>query len=553
MRLFICILFFHFAGCCLNAQPIPSYFFSQNAWMSDSLGNVDDCRGAAIGLNCKLYGKIHQNNTWEKVRQSGVKLIRFGGEHAERNMPTRRQYIQIIDSARAKGIEPLLQVPYSNNFYTSDTAAALVKYINVTMKRNVKYWSIGNEPDLPPPNGYGYFTASPVADYTRQFAVKMKAVDSTIITLGPELTYYDDNNNLISDLTTPGGFYDITGRVPGHTYYYLDIITFHSYPFSGNQTREELITNLRDPWHISNMLGLLSARLEKCNQFHDRNKNPLKIALTETNLNYKNSPDPELNAHSFIAGQFWCELMGVGMEKGLAFIAFWSVVESSLGYIDEKTGKLWPTYHHYKLMADNFKGNYCKREISAGIKDLKVIAAADSNYITVMILNQKTKGGSYTYSLQMGDGRIQNRSEVQIKINDLEKLKSIILYQDIIEDESTSLLVFDYSGKLVKKYNYKNSDGINAAPKLITDPAKPIYVSAGPDVNIEANKEILLKANNNSKNAIYKWYEGESEIPLNQKSVNTLKITTAKNTTYRLVVTYDDCTVEDRVNVNVVN
>lgn len=451
----------------MSGQTIPPLFFGQNAWMSDTLGDIENCSGKPYGINCKLYGKINQGNTWERVKQSGVKLIRFGGEHADQNMPTRRQYIQVIDSARAKGIEPLLQVPYNNNVYTADTAAALLRFINITMKRDVKYWSIGNEPDLAPPNGYGYYTASPVADYTRQFAVKMKGVDSTIITLGPELTYYDDSNHLITELTTPGGFYDITGKVPGHTYYYLDIITFHSYPYGGNQTRAELVSNLRDPWHISHMLDLLTARLDSCNTYHHRGTHALKIALTETNMNYRNSPDAELDAHSFLAGQFWCELMGVGMEKGLAFIAFWSVIEVSLGYIDERTGKLWPTYYHYKLMTDNFKGTYYKSEITGSNKDFKVIAAADSNYITVMLLNQKNSKSSYSYSIRLGNGIIPENSGVQVKIKNIAGLDTTIVYSDSIEDESTELLVFNYAGKLVKKISYKKSDGPNALPKLV--------------------------------------------------------------------------------------
>jgi hypothetical protein len=535
----------------IGAQVIPPHFFGQNAWMSDTLGNIKDCKGAEKGLKCKLYGKIHQNNTWEKVRLSGVKLVRFGGEHADENMPTRHQYLQMVDSARSKGMEPLLQVPYNNNYYTADTAAELVKFINVTMKRNVRYWSIGNEPDLSPPNGYGYYSASPVADYTKQFAVKMKAVDSTIITLGPELTYYDDTNRLISELTTAGGYYDITGRVPGHSYYYIDIITFHSYPFSGNQTRQEVITNLRDPWHISNMLDKLNARLDTCNQYHNRTgKNALKIALTETNLNYRNSSDPELNAHSFIAGQFWCELMGVGLEKNVEFIAFWSIIETSLGYIDENTFKVWPTYYHYQLLATNLKGKYYKTETSAAAPELKVIVAADSSTITVMLMNQKNQGRNYRYSLQMGDGKIIDRSKVRLSIKDIDDLKRTIVYNDSLEDESTNLLVFDFSGQLLKKYVYRKKD---KAPHLVKDPARPYYVSAGPDITVPKNKEIILRAGTSQKNAVCTWYEGESDTPLQPKPANTYKTTATKSTMYRLVVNYDGCIIEDCVTVEVGN
>lgn len=535
-----------------SAQVIPPYFFSQNAWMYDSLGNVVNCHGETSGLKCKLWGKIHQNNTWEKVKKSGVKLVRFGGEHADENMPTRHQYIQIIDSARSKGMEIILQVPYNNNYYNADTAAELVRYINKTMNRKVIFWSIGNEPDLAPPNGYGYYTASPIADYTRQFAVKMKEIDSTIITLGPELTYYDDNNKLITELTTPGGFYDITGKVPGHTYFYLDIITFHSYPFGGNQTREELITNLKDPWHISHMLDQLSERLDSCNKFHKRGAKSLKIALTETNLNYINSVDPDLNAHSFIAGQFWCELMGVGMEKGLEFISFWSVIESSLGYIDENTGKLWPTYHHYKLMADNFKGTYYKSVLTAGIKDLKTIVTADSNFISVMILNQKNKGSHYKYSLQIGKFKINERKEVRIRINNMKPFKNSLIYNDSIEDESTTVLVFNYFGNLIKKYNYKKSDGANGIPKLVKELNQPVFLSLESNIKANINEQLVMIASPKpNKKAFYWWYEGDSTTPLNTKSVSTFKIAATKNTFYKVVVNYDGYIIEDKIMVNI--
>jgi len=550
------VIIFLITICVVNhsvAQRISPYFFAQNAWMPDSLGNVKDCTGEPYGLKCKLWGKINQNNTWEKVRQSGVKLVRLGGEHADENKPTRHQYIQLIDSARSKGIEPLLQVSYNNNFYAADSAAELVRYVNVIMKRNVKFWSIGNEPDVRAPNGYGYFTASPIADYTKLFATKMKAVDSTIITLGPELSYYNIKNNLIQELTHAGGFYDITGKVPGHTYYYLDIITFHSYPFSGKQTRAELISNLRDPWHISHMLDELKVRLDSCNQYHKREgKNTMKIALTETNMNFKNPEDPDLGAHGFIAGQFWCELMAVGIERGLEFVAFWSIIENSLGYIDEKTGKLWPTYHHYKLMADHIKGTYYKNEITEGVKDLKVIAAADSNYISLILLNQKNNHGFHRYSVQIGNATIKGNSGVGIRIKNIESLKSTILFNDSIEDESTSVLVFNYSGTLVKKYNYKKSDGPHAAPKLVKNASQPLFVSIPPDINVPANNEVLLTAGGNeNKKAAYHWYHEESETPLNSTSSKTFKVLANKNATYKLVVSYEGFTVENRVNVKV--
>jgi hypothetical protein len=526
------------------SQKIPPHFFGQNAWMSDTLGNIDECDGELVGMKCKLYGKIHQNNTWEKVRQSGVQLIRFGGEHADENMPTRRQYIQMIDSARAKGMEPLLQVPYNNNKYTCDTAASLARYINVTMKRNVKYWSIGNEPDLPPPNGYGYFTASPVADYTKQFAIKMKAVDSTIITLGPELTYYDDRNNLISDLTKAGGPYDITGRVPGHTYYYIDIITFHSYPFGGDQKREQLISNLKDPWHISHMLGLLKGKVDSCNAFHKRSDKPLRIALTETNMNYRNSADPELGAQSFIAGQFWCELMGVAMEKDLEFVAFWSVIENSLGYIDEKTNKFWPTYHHFQMTAKNFKGEYCRSTADPKFPMLKQLASADDSTISVLIMNQAEKKGYQKFSLAVGPGQMLSAGAAVLTIPSVKEMSGTILYNDSIRYESTWLLKFSKNGELLSKTVYEKGD---AAPKKVKIRQEHLFVKL--PQQIKSGAQVKAEAAGNKK-AGFAWYAGSSvsALPVNESQLS-LPPDTAPAERYRLVISYEGCRFEKCVDL----
>ncbi|MDQ3047997.1 MAG: hypothetical protein M3R27_10645 [Bacteroidota bacterium] len=532
----------------LFAQKIPPYYFSQNAWMSDTLGNIDACGGTKWDINCRLYGKIHKGDTWRKVKASGVRLVRFGGEHADENKPTNEQYLRMIDSIRANGMEPLLQIPYNNNYYTVDTAIEILKYINITMKRNVKYWSIGNEPDLAPPYGYGYYTASPIADYIKQFSSRMKEIDSSIFTLGPELKFYDDNHRLVSELTTPGGHYDITGRVPGHTYHYIDVFTFHTYPFGGEQKREQIVSNLRDPWHISNMLDRLNAKLDSCNVFHERTDQPLKIGLTETNLNYRNSPDGELNAHSFIAGQFWCELMNVGLEKGVEFISFWSVIERSLGYIDEESGKLWPTYHHYSMMSQNFKGNYCKSLVSEEGKFLKVGASMDSSRIHVMVMNQKNEGKGYRYSIQLGSGKVEGGVGVKIRITGTESLTLNSIYTDSIQDESTCLLTFNHQGELIQKLEYKKSD---SKPLLIKKTEKPLTVSAGSDINSSHNAEVVLGKPMNLKNAKCEWYEGNSAIPILSSGSGILKVKVDKNTSYRLVVNYQGCLIEDCVNVTV--
>src|ERR1043166_6441913 len=123
-RIFIllCVLF---AVHKIHAQtPIAPKFFGQNAWMPDTIGNASACQQAP----CILCGSLH--NKWGLVAASGAKSVRFGGIGADRNMPTNYQYIKMIDSIRAKGMEPIIQVPFHNWRYNAQQAAALVQYID---------------------------------------------------------------------------------------------------------------------------------------------------------------------------------------------------------------------------------------------------------------------------------------------------------------------------------------------------------------------------------------------------------------------------------------
>src|ERR1041384_11374 len=174
LKLIIIALGIFFIGGKLDAQTIPAYFFGQNAWMPDTVGNAAACTDPP----CIFNGNLHSQ--WGKIRDSRATLIRFGGIAADKNMPTNYQYIKMIDSIRAKGMEPIIQVSFHKYKYNAQQAAALVQYINVTKGRNIKYWSIGNEPDLE----YGYTSSSQVAAYIKPFASAMKDVDPTILISG---------------------------------------------------------------------------------------------------------------------------------------------------------------------------------------------------------------------------------------------------------------------------------------------------------------------------------------------------------------------------------
>ncbi|MDQ3046929.1 MAG: T9SS type A sorting domain-containing protein [Bacteroidota bacterium] len=451
------------AGKGAHAQTISPIYFGENAWMPDTIGNASDCQEPP----CILYGKLHKN--WDKIQDSKASVIRYGGIAADRNMPTKFQYIRMIDSIRAHGMEPIIQVPFHNWRYSAAQAAEIVNYINVVKGKNIKYWIIANEPDL----GYGFTTDNQIANYFRPFSSAMKAVDPSIKIIGPEIASY--NSSIISGLTNPGGPDDITGKDAAGRYY-IDIITFHTYPFNGSQTRAQVITKLTGANQFEQNLIHLNGKVSAANTHHGRTgANKLKTAVTEANINWKNSASDNVNgvgANSFIGGQFVAEMLGLGLKHNVETINIWSVIEGNttelnIGFIDPTTGNKKSTYHHFKMMAENFKGNYVTS--TSNNANVKIFSSKDANQISVMIMNQDLN--SFNYTVKLATGTVTGASPVKMNVD------ADVSYEhtETIQGESTVMLVFNTSGVLLKKYEYSLTGHAvaNQAP-TVTD-----YIATG--------------------------------------------------------------------------
>lgn len=419
----------------INAQSIPAGYFGQNAWMPDSIGNI------------RYNGQLHQN--WGKVKDSKASVIRFGGIAPDNNKPTNHQYLKMIDSVRAKGMEPIIQVPFHKWAYSAQDAANIVQFLNVTKGKNIKYFIIGNEPDL----DYGYTSSSQVAAYFKPFASAMKAVDPSIKIIGPECAWY--NTGIINGLTTPGGPDDITGKDAAGRYY-VDIISFHYYGFNGSQSRTDVINKLYQTGGLNDNLATLNTRLASCNTAHNRTgSSALRTAITEANVGYRNAGNDNLNGagvNSFVGAQFIAEMLSVGLKNSVNFMNVWSVVEGNntelnIGYIDPTTGHKKPAYYHYQMMAGNFKGNFING--STNQANVKVFGSQTSQYTTVMILNQDLTN-NFAYTVRLNNSEVSGNSALKIKMNANINME----YSGTMQGQSTLLLVFNASGALVKKIEY---------------------------------------------------------------------------------------------------
>lgn len=435
-----------------GGTPISDHFFGINAWMPDQ-----------IGPN-RYWG--HLWDKWTEIQNSGVQIMRYGGKgvdsHADPtwvdssdpSKSTLNQYLDLVDEMRDRGIEPVLQVPMAAT-YTASQAADIVEFVNVTHGRNVKYWSIGNEPDhddseYPQPESASYISA-----YLKEFASAMKAVDPSILIMGPETAWY--NETIINALTDCGGSYDVTG-VDANGRYYLDYISFHHYGFGGtNQTRANVIAKLMESGGFNDDLTALNSRLATCNSYHSRPV-PLKIAVTEANVDYSNPVGDTLSgtgAASFLGGQYWAELMGIAMKQGVDFVTFWSVIEGDtpereLGYLDAD-GSLRPAYYTFKIMAENIRGNAVTATDNR--TNVKAFAAKDTDQVVVLILNEETST-NLDYKVRLDTSSITTNT---LRINADAGVNAETT--GTIDAQSTTLLVFNSSGTLTKKIEYKADGG----------------------------------------------------------------------------------------------
>ncbi|MBF9221125.1 carbohydrate-binding protein [Hymenobacter ruricola] len=446
-----------------HGQAISPYLAGQNAWLPTALGTQ------------VFNGQL--DRLWPLVKQSKVQMIRIGGNGVNSNLVTNAQYIALIDSIRRIGAEPMVQVSEGRGRFTAAQAAQVVQHVNITMQRHVKYWIIGNEPDLNNSSQPNPVSIAGVEAYIKAFASAMKAVDPTILTVGPENASY--GGGYMPALV--GGANDITGT-DANGRYYIDVISFHTYPFNGTQTRAGVVSGTNNlTTNVNNLLGLMAAANAKNNR---TGANALRWALTEFNVDYAN---PTVNTvegvgvHSFLNGQFWAEVFGVGMKYEAVSMMPWSIHEGSgargtgdLGYIDggtPTTFKPRSAFWHEMLVAENLHGTNLNATDNQAL--VKVLSSTDNGTTAVMILNE-SDATDYDFTVQLNGNTVPGANA--LKINVPAGINNS--YNDKIYAQSTLVLLFDAQGALTRKIVYSLQHAQNTLPPTYLKPGQTFTLAS---------------------------------------------------------------------------
>jgi hypothetical protein len=412
--------------------PISPYLIGQNVWQAPSDG------------------------IWAKVKECGLGSIRIGGIGYNDNLPSRPTLMDWVKRIKAMGAEPIMQVPHS---WSAEQATSLVRYFNVETGVRIKFWSIGNEPNL-----HGAVSVQNVSAYYKKLAPAMRDGDSSITIFGPECAWYDEAyyKPLI------GGALDISGRdTEGR--FYIDGVTFHKYPYADQYSRAISVAKaaegLRE--NVKSLLALMAIAEAKNGRV---GPHLLSWGLTEFNISFKN-PQPNgidgYGVHSFHNGQFFAEVFGIGMEYGATAMNTWSIYESGgsrnatdLGFLDGGAQTPRSTYYHMQLLGKFFKGEFSK--VTSNLKDVRAIGAAYPEGFSVMILNMEETGSrDYVVNLEATAPGPDRPAKLDLHTG------VTGMFTGNLPAQTTEVLLFSKNGTWIKTTRYGIADAkINMAPSV---------------------------------------------------------------------------------------
>ncbi|HLK91488.1 MAG TPA: hypothetical protein VKZ18_16455 [Polyangia bacterium] len=285
--------------------------------------------------------------------------LRVGGYNNDANTPDSFDDAQLdamVAYARAIGAEPILQVPHlaadnTGTPATPDTAAAMVQYANVTKGYGIKYFSVGNEPDLYDTQGLpsdssmpaipGYTPAEYCASVT-SFVAAMKAVDPTIKIVGPDLAYkYQAGAGVNLDWLTP--ILQTCGDL-------FDVVSIHRYPFEAAMA--SLPAAAGDPVQFRQVMTSVRGILQQTGQ------GDKPLALTEMNIAYDATGCVLGASPGTVGSALWmADILGSSIALDLWTSAVWDISDTdswSLGIIGLPPGHVpRPEYYAFLLYAEH--------------------------------------------------------------------------------------------------------------------------------------------------------------------------------------------------------
>lgn len=286
------------------------------------------------------------------------------------------------------GATPSINVRFLDS--DPETAAELVRYVNIEKEYDVRYWYIGNEPTL-----YDDYTAEQYSTEWREFALAMLAVDPDILFIGPELHQFPDNFD-VTDYRYPykdvwlREFLTINGDL-------VDTIAVHRYPFPLDLSSGTTIQQMREnvpAWSIlvQNMREVIDETIGE-----DR-----PIGITEVNSHYTNTNGGLTTPDSYYNAVWYSGVLTTLIHEEVDIISYFQLYRPSIGHGMLDRYEPRPTYFTFVLY--NQMGMTRLQSTSSDQYVTALAGQREDGATTLIITNLYEEDRNITLDLQGFDG-----------------------------------------------------------------------------------------------------------------------------------------------------
>jgi hypothetical protein len=341
----------------------------------DAAQNLGNISPLVYGSNVGPWQSITKADV-ELIKNAGFTIFRFpGGNYVDENAPSQSALDEFIDLCRQANVEPMVQVKLVNS--TPEAAAEMVEYANKSKSYGIKYWSIGNEPSLywGQRNIAGYDTAVFNEEW-REFALAMKAVDPSILLLGPEIHQY---TGMPGDAIVDIHYKDWMKEFLLANGDLVDIVAFHRYPFGTFDPFPDELIRSSEEWDkiIPNLKQLILATTGR----------DIPIAVTEVNSNWSSRSGKDTTPDSLLNAIWWADSLGRMINQDVAIVNQFAL-DGAGGWALLGSGK--PRFSYYVYLIYKEFGDQ-RIYSSSGIQGISAYAAIRKDgTLSLILVNRNT-------------------------------------------------------------------------------------------------------------------------------------------------------------------
>ncbi|HWG90455.1 MAG TPA: hypothetical protein VNZ52_06345 [Candidatus Thermoplasmatota archaeon] len=301
-----------------------------------------------------------------------------------------KQFEAFVNLSREVGGEPLVGVNVKEG--SPEMAAAMVRYLNVEKGLKVKYWHLGNEPDL----GHNPAGLGQIINAWPKFSAAMRKVDSSIYLIGPEImtgahvTASHGRNDWIRPFLEAN-----PGDVEGISWHLYPLDSENRRPTSGAYpTAEHLLQWWANDWVVSG-IRFVDVASEKLRKDRDELMPKAEIWVTELGPDSGDPGAPGIT-DAQVAAVWFADVLGRFAEGGTAAITqfaydHWVPGKDELSLIRRGDGKILPLppWYTYYLYAEHW-GNRVVDTHSSDDAHVSVHASTRADgKLTVIVVNKK--------------------------------------------------------------------------------------------------------------------------------------------------------------------